>query len=77
MNKILIGIGLVGFFYSCFFYHNHIKKNKNNDEKDNKNSDDDDNEINDIVKEEINKIVDKVIKDRKVHFDDNWIEINP
>ena len=30
-----------------------------------------------IIKEELDKIVDKVINDRKVHFDENWIEIKP
>ncbi len=75
MNKIFIGIGLVSFIYSCLCYHNYIK---NKDNKDNKGPDNDiisnDEEI---IKEEVDKIVDKVINDRKVHFDENWIEINP
>ena len=34
MNKIIIGIGLVSFIYSCLCYHNFIKNKKiNNNEK--------------------------------------------
>ena len=81
MNKIFIGIGLVTFIYSCLCYHNFIKNKKiNNNEKkfDEENADikikTNDEEI---IKEELDKIVDKVINDRKVHFDENWIEIKP
>ena len=81
MNKIFIGIGLVSFIYSCLCYHNFIKNKKiNNNEKkiDEENADikikTNDEEI---IKEELDKIVDKVINGRKVHFDENWIEIKP
>lgn len=85
MNKIIIGIGLVSFIYSCLFYHNFIKNKNNkgnNDNKDNKVDEEKaDNELKtndkEIIKEEVDKIVNKVINDRKVHFDENWIEIKP
>lgn len=74
MNRIFISIGLVSFIYSCLCYHNFIKNKNNND---NKKNTDDISKDDEIIKEEVNKIVDKVIKDRKVHFDENWIEIKP
>ena len=82
MNKIIIGIGLVSFIYSCLCYHNFIKNKNNKGNKDNKIDEEKaDNELKtndeEIIKEEVDKIVNKVINNRKVHFDENWIEIKP
>lgn len=79
MNKIFIGIGLVSFIYSCLCYRNFIKNKKINinDKKVDEENKNDEIKTNDeeIIREEVDKIVNKVINDRKVHFDENLIEI--
>ena len=83
MNKLFFGIGAVILLYGCFYYNkiSTKKKKKDNidlDEIKNINLDEEKNikEIEDIV----DNIVTNVVainqkKEKKIKFDDNWVEI--
>ena len=81
MNKLFFGIGAVILLYGCFYYNKISNKKKDNidlDEIKNINLDEEKNikEIEDIV----DNIVTNVVainqkKEKKIKFDDNWVEI--
>ena len=86
MNKLFFGIGAVILLYGCFYYNKISNKKKDNidlDEIKNINLDEEKN-INLDNDKEIEDIVDNIVtnvvainqkKEKKIKFDDNWVEI--
>ncbi len=88
MNKLFFGIGAVILLYGCFYYNkiSNKKFNQNIDLEENKNTKENIDEENVEISKELEDIVDNLVtnvvaisqkKDKKVSFDDNWIEIDP
>lgn len=92
MNKLFFGIGAVILLYGCFFYNKMSNKkfNQNIDLEENKsinlkeNIDEENVEISKELEDIVDNLVTNVValsqkkdkKEKKVSFDDNWIEID-
>ena len=82
MNKLFFGIGAVILLYGCFFYNKMSNKNLEENKSTKENIDEENVEISKELEDIVDNLVTNVValsqkKEKKVSFDDNWIEIDP
>lgn len=84
MNKLFFGIGAVILLYGCFFYNKMSNKNLEENKITKENIDEENVEISKELEDIVDNLVTNVValsqkkdkKEKKVSFDDNWIEID-